>query len=236
MVKDEILYKKKFEFNKGVSSVFSNMLERSIPEYEKLRELVYKISLRFQVDRTHIVDLGASTGLSLEKIINAFKNKNKYIAVECSKSMVAELNKKFKSEIKSGMMFVENKDLRHDYPVSISSIVYSIFTIQFIPLEYRQGLIEKIYKSLTTGGCFVFVEKVLGESSHLNSIFIDEYLEYKKQNNYSDEQIERKKIALEGVLVPLTASWNVSLLKDAGFRFVDCFWRYLNFCGWIAVK
>lgn len=150
--------------------------------------------------------------------------------------MVMELTKKFKQEIKNGLLSIENTDLRHNYPVSLASIVYSIFTIQFIPIEYRQKIIEKIYKSLLDGGCFVFVEKVLGESSLLNEVFINEYLRYKKKNEYSDEQIERKKIALEGVLVPLTASWNIDLLKGAGFKVIDCFWRYLNFSGWIAVK
>jgi DUF1680 family protein len=30
--------------------------------------------------------------------------------------------------------------------------------------------------------------------------------------------------------------WNEDMLKTAGFRKVDCFWRYLNFAGWIAIK
>ena len=28
----------------------------------------------------------------------------------------------------------------------------------------------------------------------------------------------------------------VDMLRTAGFRKVDMFWRCLNFCGWIAVK
>lgn len=30
--------------------------------------------------------------------------------------------------------------------------------------------------------------------------------------------------------------WNEAMLKEAGFRRVQMFWRCLNFCGWIAVK
>ncbi|GAB7188362.1 hypothetical protein ATKI12_8193 [Kitasatospora sp. Ki12] len=29
---------------------------------------------------------------------------------------------------------------------------------------------------------------------------------------------------------------NVELLGQAGFQRVDCFWRWMNFAGWIAVK
>ena len=43
-------------------------------------------------------------------------------------------------------------------------------------------------------------------------------------------------VTLEGVLVPVTARWNEELLHEEGFRSVDCFWRHLNFAGWVAVK
>jgi tRNA (cmo5U34)-methyltransferase len=45
-----------------------------------------------------------------------------------------------------------------------------------------------------------------------------------------------KRRSLENVLSPLEPEWNEALLKEAGFRRVQMFWRCLNFCGWIAVK
>ena len=58
----------------------------------------------------------------------------------------------------------------------------------------------------------------------------------KKQNGYTEEQIERKRLSLEGVLVPVTSDWNIDLLKQAGFRQVDIFWKWMNFVGYIAFK
>jgi tRNA (cmo5U34)-methyltransferase len=58
----------------------------------------------------------------------------------------------------------------------------------------------------------------------------------KGRNGYTEEEINSKRIALEGVLVPVTANWNEQLLRDAGFTQVECFWRNLNFAGWIAIK
>ena len=34
----------------------------------------------------------------------------------------------------------------------------------------------------------------------------------------------------------MTAGWNEWMLRSAGFGEIDCFWRWLNFAGWIAVK
>jgi len=38
------------------------------------------------------------------------------------------------------------------------------------------------------------------------------------------------------VLVPVTAEWNEGLLRQTGFQQVDCFWRWMNFAGWVGVK
>lgn len=80
------------------------------------------------------------------------------------------------------------------------------------------------------------VEKVLGSTDILNQAMVNNYYEMKKTNGYSEEQIERKRLSLEGVLVPVTSDMNINLLKSAGFRQVDVFWRWMNFVGYIAIK
>ena len=58
----------------------------------------------------------------------------------------------------------------------------------------------------------------------------------KRTNGYSQEEVNRKRLSLEGVLVPVTAHWNEDLLRRAGFRDVECIWRCLNFAAWLAIK
>lgn len=70
----------------------------------------------------------------------------------------------------------------------------------------------------------------------LDDLMVDLYYQMKRENGYTDEQIMAKRRSLENVLSPLEPEWNEDLLKEAGFRRVQMFWRCLNFCGWIAVK
>jgi tRNA (cmo5U34)-methyltransferase len=115
-------------------------------------------------------------------------------------------------------------------------VTLSVLTLQFIPLEYRRGLLKQIYEHTAEGGCLILVEKVLGQTPQLDDLMIERYLDMKRANGYSEEQIIRKRLALEGVLVPLTASGNEELLRSAGFEAVDCFWRWMNFGAWAAVR
>jgi tRNA (cmo5U34)-methyltransferase len=53
---------------------------------------------------------------------------------------------------------------------------------------------------------------------------------------YTDEQIERKRLSLEGVMVPVTPQRNEQIMWGSGFTHVECFWRWINFAGWVAIK
>ena len=82
----------------------------------------------------------------------------------------------------------------------------------------------------------LLVEKVLGSDAFADRTLVETYLERKGENGYTPGQINAKRRSLEGVLVPVTADWNVQLLERAGWAHVDCYWRSLNFAAWVGVK
>jgi len=48
--------------------------------------------------------------------------------------------------------------------------------------------------------------------------------------------ISQKREALENVLVPYHLDENVRLLRRCGFRHLDVFFEWYNFCGIVAIK
>ena len=234
--KDHVIPNGKWQFDDEVTNVFDDMLRRSIPQYVMMRQLVFDIGCEFVQTFSHIIDLGCSRGEAIAPFIHKFGTNNHYVGVDTSGPMLKVCRERFKKQITNGIATFNNVDLRHGFPKYQSSLILAILTIQFIPLEYRLQLLDKIYQNLNDGGAFIIVEKVMGASAVLDSNFTYLYHRIKSGNGYTQEQIDRKKLSLEGVLMPLPASVNEDFLGRVGFKQIDCFWRWLNFAGWVAVK
>lgn len=236
IIKDNVLPKHKWEFDKDVADCFDDMLERSIPQYDVMRKSCFDLACQYVKPRTDIVDLGCSRGEAITKLIDKYGALNRFVGLDISDPMLTACRNRFKGLIDCGVVDIRKSDLRNDFPHTNASVMLSVLTIQFTPIEYRQKIIKNIYNGLISGGAFIMVEKVLGSTYEIDTNMIDLYYGLKKTNGYSQDQIERKKCSLEGVLVPLTSKWNEELLKSAGFIQIDCFWRWMNFAGWIAIK
>jgi tRNA (cmo5U34)-methyltransferase len=236
IVKDEVIPQDKWTFDGDVTAVFDDMLARSIPQYAVMRDAVYQLACRYIQPRTAVVDLGSSRGEAVAKLVSHYAMVNRFHLTDVSEPMLAALRERFAHDIAINTVRVQHCDLRSDFPLCEPSVVLCILTLQFTPIEYRQQIVQTIYDKLLPHGALILVEKVLGATAPINQLMVDIYYDMKREHGYTEEQIQRKRMALEGVLVPVTAAWNEALLDQAGFRQVDCFWRWCNFAGWLAVK
>lgn len=229
---DEINPTAKWQFDEDVTAVFDDMLARSIPQYEVMRQAVYDLACKYIRPHTTVISLGSSRGEDVARLIENNATHNEFVLTDVSEPMADCLRGRFPQEFVSVLEY----DLRYNYPLTQYSVTLCILTLQFIPIEYRQKIMQQIYDHLLPGGALIIVEKVLGANAGVNETLVDLYYQMKSANGYTQEQIDRKRMALEGVLVPVTADWNVELMRMAGFKSIDCFWRWMNFAGWLAVK
>ena len=235
-LKDQVIPQGAWAFDGEVAAVFDNMLQRSIPQYDAMRDACFDIAKRFRVPNSWIIDLGCSRGGALAQLMDVYGVHNKYYGCDVSEPMLDAARERFDGYIDAGIVEIENLDLRTDYPSHGASVVQSVLTLQFTPIEYRQRILKNVYDSLRPGGVFILVEKVLGSTTEINDIMISSYYDYKSEQGYTQEEIERKRLSLEGVLVPISSYHNEDLLRSTGFLEVDCFWRWMNFAGWLAIK
>ncbi len=234
--KDEVIQDDQWEFDEDVTAVFDDMLSRSIPQYDVMRQSCFDIGVKYQQNNTSIVDLGCSRGEALAPFVDKFGAQNYYVGVDVSEPMLESARERFKGFIDTNMLKIEDRDLRASYPQVRASITLCVLTLQFTPIEHRLRILKNIYDSTESGGALIFVEKVIGGTAEIDENMIGIYYDMKRDNGYTEEQIQRKRLSLEGALVPVTAKWNEEMLSLTGFNQIDCFWRWMNFAGWIAVK
>ena len=116
-----------------------------------------------------------------------------------------------------------------------NDLTMSFFTIQFIRPSIRQELVNKIYKRLNWGGCFLFFEKIRANDARFQDIFNNTYNEFKINNNFTAEEIIQKTRSLKGVMEPFSDKGNMGILR-AGFVDIIPIFQWLCFKGYMCIK
>lgn len=239
-VRDEVVPGERWAFDGETTAAFSDMLDRSIPNIEDMRRAVTE-SAEWLLDRHgvsggHVVDLGTSRGDALGGLLDRVGIRAEYTGLEVSEPMLQVARERF-SGWGSTVRIVEH-DLREGYPGGLrpAAAILSVLTLQFVPVNYRQRLLRGVHQGIEPGGGLVLVEKVLGASADLDDLEVALYHDLKARNGYAREAIDRKALALEGVLVPMTAAFNEDLLRQAGFDSVDVIWAWGPFRAWVALR
>ncbi|MBF0258014.1 MAG: carboxy-S-adenosyl-L-methionine synthase CmoA [Desulfamplus sp.] len=255
MKKDNIFALKKdpvaaFEFNEEVTSVFDDMIKRSVPFYmESLKRQCQLISHFYKPD-TKIYDLGCSHGNLGIMIYESFsKWPYTMIAVDSSLAMVEKYKKRLE-QIRSSTIHSAQKTyildkikniclvcgLAEDIPINNASVVVVNLTMQFIKPAKRDLFIQKIYDGLTEDGILLLTEKLIHEDKIISEMQKDFYKIFKLENGYSELEISRKRDALENVLIPETLESHANRVKNTGFRYMDVWLKWFNFASIIAIK
>jgi tRNA (cmo5U34)-methyltransferase len=227
-----------FTFGAETAVVFDDMLERSVPFYSEIQRMVGEITTDFATEGSSIYDLGCSTCttfLHLDKVLPPDLGV-RFVGVDSSREMLEIAERKLASERVKRPCELHCQELEGNVEIANASVVLLVLTLQFVRPLQRERLIRRIYEGLNDQGCVILVEKVLGESSTFNRMFINHYYEMKKRNGYSELEIAQKREALENVLIPYRLEENKDLLRGQGFKQVDVFWKWYNFCGIVAMK
>jgi len=238
--KDKVFSKKAnvadFKFGKDVAVVFDDMVGRSVPFYGEMQRMIAEMAGDFAVPGTNFYDLGCSTGTTFINIDPVVPPQVRFVGVDNSPEMLERCRAKLAEAKVERPVELLTADLNCGCKIENASLVLMVLTLQFIRPLHRDRLIEQVLEGLNPNGALILVEKVLGEDSLFNRLFIKYYYEMKRKHGYSELEISQKREALENVLVPYKLLENRELLVRSGFRYCDVFFKWYNFCGMIAVK
>lgn len=212
------------------------MIQRSVPGYTTIVDTIGQIAQCYAVENSNLYDLGCSLGavsLSMAKYVD--KPNCQIIAVDNSTPMVERCQShiaNFKTLCPVNVILDDIESI----DVTNASVIVLNFTLQFVPPERRQTLVDKLYQSLLPGGVLIISEKIKHSAEQCEALMVDLHHEFKRRNGYSELEISQKRSALENVMIIDTLDTHFSRFAQAGFQHISTWFTCFNFSSFIAFK
>ncbi len=215
-----------FTFDEAVVNVFPDMIKRSIPGYDTMISMTGLLVAKKLKNKGLAYDLGCSLGASTMAILDQCPGDQiNVIAVDNSKDMIERARKNVKDQ---RAQFVLNDVLETD--IDSADAVVGNFILQFLPQKARRAFLEKIYAGMNAGAILVISEKVD------DSTYIPIHEDWKKDNGYSNLEVEQKRQSLENVMHVDTESTHLKRFKSVGFSSAQQWFRCLNWASFFMYK
>lgn len=225
-----------FKFDASVVNVFDDMVSRSVPFYGEMQRMTTELATYFALPGTRLYDIGCSTGTTLHELDQSIDPGVSFMGIDNSDEMLQKAESKLAGIRPRRGLTLEYGDINRDLTIENASVVTMLLTLQFVRPLNRERIMRRICEGMVANGCLILIEKLTSEHSLINRLFIEKYYDYKRANGYSNTEIAHKREALENVLIPYRMEENFDLLRLAGFKDMEVFFRWYNFCGIIAIK
>lgn len=225
-----------WQFDEKVAEVFPDMIKRSVPGYSNIITMIGMLATRFVTPNSTIYDLGCSLGAATLSIRRNIEAKNcKIIAIDNSAGMVERCQRNVHSYKANTPVEIIKGDIL-DINIQNASMVVLNFTLQFIALNVRQQLINRIYQGLNPGGVLVLSEKFNFSDEKIGNLLFNMHYDFKRANGYSELEISQKRNMLENSMLTDSISKHKSRLFASGFNHCDLWFQCFNFGSLLAIK
>ena len=226
----------RFRFDDEVAEVFSDMIERSVPGYVSTLKHIGTLASAYVHEHSNCYDLGCSLGASTLAMAQNVPHDNvQIIGIDNAEAMLKRCDLILDKHASNCPITLRCENIQ-DSEIERASMVVMNFTLQFIPLNDRQSLIQRIYDGMLDGGILVISEKFKLDDHDANNFMIDMHHAFKRANGYSDLEISQKRNAIEDVLIPETIETHRQRLTETGFQHVEQWFQCFNFMSMVARK
>jgi tRNA (cmo5U34)-methyltransferase len=212
-------------FFDGPVPKFDDHIRKSIPTVDAMYDLCHGLTYAMSQEHTIVVDLGCSTGKFLTE--TPHRKGVHYIGVDF-------VDWKWK---KQPMIRFQKDDVvsfLRDGGTRNSSVVLSLFTLQFLPVRERTEVLEKIAKNLVSGGIFIVAEKIHHQSRALAEVIERNLIQWKRQN-FTDTEILEKSAKL-AVSMRRKPFQNLFMTMQEHFDTVNVIWAHGEFVCMVGTK
>ncbi len=225
-----------FAFDDKVVDVFPDMIKRSVPGYATIINMIGSLAERYAQSGSHCYDLGCSLGAATLAMRHSIRAAGcSIIGVDNSAAMLARCAQVMKADASDIPVELVQANIQA-VDITNASVAVLNFTLQFIPVQERLAVLNKIAAGLRPNGVLILSEKVAFDDATHQQLMIELHHNFKRANGYSDLEIAQKRAAIENYLIPETLATHRQRLREAGFHSVDVWFQCFNFASIIAIK
>jgi tRNA (cmo5U34)-methyltransferase len=205
-----------------IANTFDSHVREQLPWYDMVTDAVVYIVRNYLTESNTVVDIGASTGNMVDKLMPLLLERKAYAhAIEKSPTMVDVLKRRFENHHN---VSITQADIRHD-SVQPAQVYVLFLTMMFIPVHERQRVLNALRANLLKGGVLVVVDKVCDHGGYFATVLKRLGMHWKIQQGAELGAVTTKEMSLAGVQIPLDP---VMLGADA-----QQFFRMGEFAGWV---
>lgn len=208
-----------------IANTFDSHVREQLPWYDMVTDAVVYIVRNYLPEGGVVVDIGASTGNMVDKLMPLLLERKAYaLAIEKSPTMVDVLKRRFENHHN---VSITQADIRYDSAQPAQ--VYVLFlTMMFIPVHERQRVLNALRENLYKGGVLIVVDKVCDHQGYFSTVLKRLTMQFKLQQGAKPEDVLTKEMSLAGVQIPI----DPAILGDDAKQF----FRMGEFAGWVIER
>lgn len=211
---------------------YDNLIQKLIPQYAKMHDLVVKLVDFPRQKNLSILDLGIGTGKTALELLNKFPNAI-LDGVDISPNMIKQAKIRLSNELER--INFHEQDIKELQIKKFYDVCVGVLSIHHLNEDQKPKLFNKIFKHLNENGIFIIADIIKFDSKAETKQKEDEWKQFlinglgKQKGQYWFENYKEEDLPSS---VPNQISW----LKRAGFKCVECIWQHINYAILCAKK
>lgn len=227
---------------KGIIMNIQEQFNKVAEEYDKNRKFFIPCFDDFYKTATNIatvkadkpisvLDLGAGTGL-LSKYWFDTKPNAQYYLMDIATNMLEVAQKRFNNL--DNFHFLD-MDYTNVLPENDFDVIISALSIHHLEDTKKEELFSRIYEKIPVGGIFVNYDQFCASSSEIDDVYNKFWENQLFESELSSHDIElwqeRRKLDRE-----CSVDAEIDMLRNSGFKSVECIYSYHKFSVLLSVK
>lgn len=178
-----------------------------------------------------ILDLGAGTGLLTQYLYNEYPDAH-YTLIDVSEQMLEIAKKRF-GNLHDMEYIVSDYSTR--LPEKSFDLIASALSIHHLENSAKSQLYTRIFNKLNAGGYLINLDQFIASSDKINEYYNRWWYDYIERNNISENErkawLQRRELDREN-----TIEETITILKQIGFKSVECIYSFMKFGVILAIK